>query len=89
MIAPVFVKRLGFAVLALVLAGLCAALILPFLISADAVRDAVQGEIRSVTGLDPRRRVAPARDAGSRAARQNSSVAVSNRQRELRKHQPG
>jgi AsmA protein len=52
-IAPVVVKRLGFAVLALVLAGLCAALILPFLISADAVREAVQGEIRSVTGLDP------------------------------------
>ncbi len=53
MIAPVVVRRLGFAVLALVLAGLCAALILPFLISADAVREAVQGEIRSVTGLDP------------------------------------
>jgi len=51
--APVVVRRLGFAVLALVLAGVCAALILPFLISADAVREAVQGEIRSITGLDP------------------------------------
>jgi AsmA protein len=37
----------------LVLAGLCAALILPFLISADTVRETVQGEIRSVTGLNP------------------------------------
>ncbi|HEY6994591.1 MAG TPA: AsmA family protein [Xanthobacteraceae bacterium] len=53
MIAAVGIKRLGIAVLALAAAGVCALVILPFLMPADAVRDAVKAEIRAVTGLDP------------------------------------
>jgi AsmA protein len=52
-IAAVGIKRLGLVALALALAGICAVLISPFLLSADAVRDAVKGEIHAVTGLDP------------------------------------
>ena len=53
MTAAVGIKRLGLAVLALAAAGICALLVLPFLMPADAVRDAVKAEIRAVTGLDP------------------------------------
>ena len=53
MTAAVGIKRLGFAVAALAAAGIGALLILPFLMPADAVREAVKAEIRSVTGLDP------------------------------------
>lgn len=53
MIAAVGIKRLGIAVLALAAAGVCALVILPFLMPADAVREAVKAEIRAVTGLDP------------------------------------
>jgi AsmA protein len=52
-ITAVGIKRLGLVALALAVAGICAVLILPFLMSADAVRDAVKAEIRTVTGLDP------------------------------------
>jgi AsmA protein len=51
--APVGIKRLGLAVIALLLAGFGAALIVPFLMSAETVREAVKAEIRAVTGLDP------------------------------------
>jgi AsmA protein len=51
--APVGIRRLGLAVIALVLAGAGAALIVPFLMSAETVREAVKTEIRAVTGLDP------------------------------------
>jgi AsmA protein len=51
--AAVGIKRLGLAVLALAVIGIGALVILPFLMSADAVREAVQAEIRAVTGLDP------------------------------------
>ena len=53
MTAAVGIKRLGFAVAALAAAGIGALLILPFLMPADAVREAVKAEIRAVTGLDP------------------------------------
>ena len=53
MTAAVGIKRLGFAVAALTAAAIAALVILPLLISADAVRKAVQAEIRAVTGLDP------------------------------------
>src|SRR5262245_13984703 len=46
-------KRFGVAVAALAVAGIGALVILPFLMPADAVRKAVQAEIRAVTGLDP------------------------------------
>jgi AsmA protein len=51
--AAVGIKRLGFAVLALAIAGIGALVILPFLMPAEAVREAVKAEIRAVTGLDP------------------------------------
>jgi len=51
--AAIGIKRLGFAVAALTAAAIAALVILPLLISADAVRKAVQAEIRAVTGLDP------------------------------------
>ena len=41
MITAVGIKRLGLVVLALAAAGVCALVILPFLMPADAVRDAV------------------------------------------------
>jgi AsmA protein len=52
-ITAVGIKRLGLVVLALAAAGVCALVILPFLMPAEAVRDAVKAEIRAVTGLDP------------------------------------
>ena len=53
MTAAVGIKRLGLAVVALALAGIGTLVILPFLMPADAVREAVKAEIRAVTGLDP------------------------------------
>ncbi len=53
MTAAVGIKRLGFVVVALAAVGIGAVVILPFLMSADAVREAVKAEIRAVTGLDP------------------------------------
>ena len=53
MTAPVGIKRLALAVIAVVLVGFGAVLVLPFLMPADAVRDAVKAEIHAVTGLDP------------------------------------
>jgi AsmA protein len=52
-IAAVGIKRLGFIAAALAAVGIGVLVILPFLVSADAVREAVKAEIRSVTGLDP------------------------------------
>lgn len=46
-------KRLGFAILALVLVTFGALAVVSFLVPADQVRDAVKAEIRAVTGLDP------------------------------------
>jgi len=51
--AAVGIKRLGFIVVALAAVGIGALVILPFLMSADVVREAVKAEIRAVTGLDP------------------------------------
>jgi len=51
--AAVGIKRLGFVVVALAAVGIGALVILPFLVPADAVREAVKAEIRAVTGLDP------------------------------------
>ena len=53
MTAAVSMKRLGFAVAAMTVAVIAALVFLPFLMPADAVRKAVQAEIRAVTGLDP------------------------------------
>ena len=53
MTAAVGIKRLGIALVALAAVGGGALAILPFLMSADTVRDAVKAEIRVVTGLDP------------------------------------
>ena len=53
MTAAVGIKRLGFVVVALAAVGVGALVILPFLMPADAVREAVKAEIRAVTGLDP------------------------------------
>jgi AsmA protein len=46
-------KRLGFAGLAVLLLGLCAVALAPFLIPADAARRAVTDQIRLLTGHDP------------------------------------
>jgi AsmA protein len=46
-------KRLGLAILALVLVMFGALAVVSFLIPAEQVRDAVKAEIRAVTGLDP------------------------------------
>jgi AsmA protein len=51
--AAVGIKRLGFVVVALAAVGIGALVILPFLMPADVVREAVKAEIRAVTGLDP------------------------------------
>jgi len=51
--AAVGIKRLGFVVVAVAAVGIGALVILPFLMSADAVREAVKAEFRAVTGLDP------------------------------------
>lgn len=46
-------KRLGFAIVALVIVMFGALAVVSFLVPADQVRDAVKAEIRAVTGLDP------------------------------------
>jgi len=51
--AAIGLKRLGIAVAAIVVAGFGALIGLSMLIPTDTVRDAVQAEIRAVTGLDP------------------------------------
>lgn len=53
MITAIGIRRLGLAVLAFAVIGIGALVILPFLMPADAVREAVKAEIRAVTGLDP------------------------------------
>ena len=53
MTAAVGIKRLALVVAALAVAGAGVLLILPFLMPAEAVREAVKAEIRAVTGLDP------------------------------------
>jgi AsmA protein len=52
-VAAVGIKRLGFAAAAVVAAAIATLVILPWLLPAEAVRKAVQAEIRAVTGLDP------------------------------------
>lgn len=47
------IKRIGLGVAALLLAGFAGLLVLPLLLPADSVREAVKAEIRAVTGLDP------------------------------------
>ena len=54
MIAATGLKRLVFGVAALIVVSVAAVAVIPILIPADHVRDAVQAEIRSITGLDPR-----------------------------------
>jgi AsmA protein len=51
--AAVGIKRLGFAAAVVVAAAVAGLAILPWLLPAEAVRKAVQAEIRAVTGLDP------------------------------------
>ncbi|HYY37581.1 MAG TPA: AsmA family protein [Xanthobacteraceae bacterium] len=51
--AAVGIKRLGFAAAAVAALAIAALVILPWLLPAEAVRKAVQAEIRAVTGLDP------------------------------------
>jgi AsmA protein len=51
--AAVGIKRLGFAAAVVAAAAIAALVILPWLLPAEAVRKAVQAEIRAVTGLDP------------------------------------
>jgi AsmA protein len=51
--ASIGIKRLAFAIGALVLIAVGAVVAIPFLMPADAVRDAVKAEIHAVTGLDP------------------------------------
>jgi AsmA protein len=51
--AAVGIKRLGIIVAALAAVGIGLLVILQFVVSADAVREAVKAEIRAVTGLDP------------------------------------
>ena len=53
MITAIGIKRLGLAVLAFAVIAIGALVVLPFLMPADAVREAVKAEIRAVTGLDP------------------------------------
>jgi AsmA protein len=52
-IAAVGIKRLGFVVAGLAAIGIGALVIVPFLMPAESVREAVKAEIRAVTGLDP------------------------------------
>jgi AsmA protein len=47
------IKRIALAVATLAAIGACIVVILPFLMSAEVVREAVKAEIRTVTGLDP------------------------------------
>ncbi len=53
MTAATGLKRLGFILLAVIAGGLVVLTTAGYLISADAVRQQVVGEIRAVTGLDP------------------------------------
>lgn len=53
MIAAEGFKRVGVGVAAVLAAGIGALALVPIFIRADHVRDAVQDEIRAVTGLDP------------------------------------
>ena len=53
MTAAVDIKRLAIVAAAVAAIGIAALLILPFLMPAEAVREAVKAEIRAVTGLDP------------------------------------
>jgi AsmA protein len=52
-VAAVGIKRLGFAAAAVAALAIAALVILPWLLPAEAVRKAVQAEIRALTGLDP------------------------------------
>jgi AsmA protein len=51
--APVGIKRLAVGVIGVLLVGLGIAVIFPFLMPAETVREAVKAEIRAVTGFDP------------------------------------
>jgi AsmA protein len=51
--AAVDIKRLAIIAAAVAAIGIAALLTLPFLMPAEAVREAVKAEIRAVTGLDP------------------------------------
>ena len=51
--AAVGIKRLGLAAAAVAALAIAALVILPWLLPAEAVRKAVQAEIRALTGLDP------------------------------------
>jgi AsmA protein len=51
--AAVDIKRLAIVAAAVAAIGIAALLILPFLMPAETVREAVKAEIRAVTGLDP------------------------------------
>ena len=53
MSAATGIKRLGLAVVGIVVAGFAFLLALSFLISADTVRESVKSQIRAVTGFDP------------------------------------
>lgn len=53
MSAAIGIKRVAVAVVAVFAVGIGALLLLSFLMPADRVREAVQSEIRAVTGLDP------------------------------------
>ncbi len=53
MTAATGLKRLGIVLLAVIAAGLAVLTTAGYLISADAVRQQVVGEIRAVTGLEP------------------------------------
>ena len=53
MIAVVGIKRFALAIATLAAIGACVLVIVPFFMSAEAVREAVKSEIRAVTGLDP------------------------------------
>jgi len=47
------IRRLGIAIVGILVAGFAVLLALPFLISADSVRESVKLQIRAVTGFDP------------------------------------
>ena len=53
MTAPIGIKHLAVGVIGVFLVGLGIAVIFPFLMPAEAVREAVKAEIRAVTGFDP------------------------------------
>lgn len=49
-------KRLAYAFTAVAVAGIAVLVVMPFLIPADAVREAVKAELRATTGLEPQLR---------------------------------